>query len=450
MKIKTVLMMVLLTIGYSQGQITQQELQKAIDAAPEGGTVTIPNGSYTWTGQLVINKTVHLLGESKNRVKITNNNTSSNMLDVTASKTGSIEIANLDIDSMQNNVYVFSIRTNPAPDGGGKPILLHDCAFKTGYRYAIEWDTNGGVVWDCVFDGSKSGGVSGISFVARSLPGDWTKVSTLGKLDTGGESNTYIEDCVFEKTIIGCMNLDDNSRVVVRHCTFDNSQIGSHGQETSVAGSRQWELYNNKFVCDKDNPFNLNTFVQLRGGTGVITDNDFDNIPWGKNKIQLCVFNIRRKGQIPCQTTYPAARQVGQGWIGDGGYNYPSVPANGPGYVTDPICIWGNTGEGAKESNFVGLSDYQPDECGNGKTITDFVKLDRDYKLGPKEGYEKIAFPHPLRGGGGGSTSPAPPVEEATPPAVEEATPKPSPTYNKWIERQSDWSRKNPPVPDDE
>jgi hypothetical protein len=44
------------------------------------------------------------------------------------------------------------------------------------------------------------------------------------------------------------INLDDNSRTVVRYNTFNNSAIGSHGQETSPWGVRHYEIYNNDFV----------------------------------------------------------------------------------------------------------------------------------------------------------------------------------------------------------
>lgn len=437
------------------GQITQAEIQAKVNNASDGSTIEIPNGNYTWTGELIINKFIHLKGQSREGVRILNNNTSSNLIDVTESKAGSIELSNLEIDSPQSNIYVFSLRTLPSQ--GAKPILLHDCVFKTGYRYAVNWATNGGVIWDCFFDGTKSNGLSGISFVAPSLPGDWTKPSTLGVLDKDGRANTYVEDCVFDKTTIGCMNFDDNSRVVIRYCTFDNSQIGSHGQETSVAGARQWELYNNQFICNPENAYNINTYFQVRGGTGVITDNDFQNIPWGKTKIQLCVFNIRRRGQVPCQTQYPAARQVGQGWIGEGGHSYPSVPQNGSGYMTDPIAIWNNTGAGARESNFVELADYQPDECGNGMRIADFVKLDRDYMMRAKAGYQKYPYPHPLRSGVNPPPAATPEPSAApsvTPPvlppeSIPEPTPNPNaPTFRQWLDRLSDWIKQHPSIPD--
>lgn len=138
----------------------------------------------------------------------------------------------------------------------------------------------------------------------------------------------------------------------------------------------------------------------VRGGTGVIFNNAMDNISssaWGtKFSLWFTVFNINRLGQTACQVTYPAARQVGQGWIGAGGYSYPSVPADGTGYITDPVYIWGNTGAGTSGANFFGLDQYAPDECGNGQLVGDYIKVNRDYVFAAKPGYTAFPYPHPL------------------------------------------------------
>jgi hypothetical protein len=90
------------------------------------------------------------------------------------------------------------------------------------------------------------------------------------------------------------------------------------------------------------------------------------------------MFNIRRASSyVPHQKTYPAARQIGQG----------------PHRVTDSLYIWNNSGEAG---NTVGLIDYQPDECGNNQTVTDYIKQNRDYFIALRPNYSKFTYRHPL------------------------------------------------------
>jgi hypothetical protein len=241
------------------------------------------------------------------------------------------------------------------------------------------------------------------------------------------------------------MDFDDNSRSVVRHCLFNNSGVSSHGKDTSPVGLRQVEFYDNEFIfslgggCSSDAngyPLNINYWFYVRGGTGVICDNKFPHISscmWGsKPSITLTVYNIRRNGgQIPCQTHYPAARQIGQG----------------PDGVTTPLYIWGNQGTGANE---IALKNYDPDECGNNQQVSDYLHEGRDYFVGTaKAGYTPCAYPHPLRGGQGGG--PPQPTPSPSPTATPSPSPTPPPagtTYRQWLDKEADWIRTHPPTPD--
>ena len=443
---------------------SQSDTQGAINAISSGGTVEIPNGTFNWTGTLNVGKAIKLTGQSAGEVTIICHNARADVVDVSEPPSGILDIGSINWDyTKAADIWPFTIRVvAPNPRGSGR-VLLHDCNFKSNYAYNILWALNGGVIWNCNFDGKGSSGLIGISFVGQGNNADWTKPSTVGMLDTDGKSNTYVEDCSWNNVNTATSNFDDNSRTVFRHCTFDNAAMASHGQETSPYGTRQWEVYDCVFKCDSQNAENLNYYFSIRGGTGVFCDNKLEDIPFGKVKVTLNVFNIRRKGQIPCQTQYPAARQVGQGWRGNGGYGYPSVPADGTGYFTDPIYFWGNSGAGASSSTFIALNEYNPDECGNGMKIADFVKLDRDYIKGERPGYAKYPYPHPLRAGGDVGPTPTPeptatPNPTATPtprptatPEPPQPTPTPKPpvqTFEKWIEDQNNWIRAHPPTPD--
>ncbi len=385
-----------------QSDGSASDTQAAIDAASDGYTVQIPNGTYTWNSEVGIwTKAIHLMAQSPGGVTINDPDTATDMLGINEALGGSVELSGINFSSPDNNVYGFMVHVFHVE--GGKPVLLHDCTFSSGYRYALGWTTNGGVIWNCTFRGHM---LSGISFVWTLAPlSAWNSPSTFGMDEVNGTANTYVEDCTFTDSETGCINNDDNTRVVLRHNTFKDAAVSGHGQETGTWGARAFEVYDNTFIYDSSGttwdgrsyPLGLNYWFMMRGGTGTIANNVCPDIP-GKSGILLTVFSINRATAIlPCQTSYPAARQIGQSWKGAGGYSYPNVPQDGTGYYTDPIYIWGNTGTGSTQPNFVGLDQYTPDDCGNGQKVADYVKLGRDYILGAKPGYTPYTYPHPLR-----------------------------------------------------
>jgi hypothetical protein len=396
--------------GVSRSDGTPGDTQRAINAARPGSIVQIPNGSYTWTSGITINKPIHLAGESVGGVTITNSSNIDGILLITEARNGSIEISGLKLvcgTTTGSNKY-HHMRV--LPGDGGKPVLLHDCYFEANGStivYSIEWCTNGGVIWKCEF-ASGYNYLGGIQF-KHFNDFSWTKPSTMGMADVNGTANTYVEDCKFTGMFIGCTDFDDDSRTVIRHCTIDNCELYSHGQDTSPDGARHWEVYDNTFIYTASGsppgfsqvafPLNLQCWFVIRGGTGVIADNVFPNISTKNLAIQMNVYSINRfSNSIPCQTRYPAPRQLGQTWIGKGGYAYPDGRNDGSGYAADPIYIWGNTGTATESPTFVGLNQYAPDECGHGQKISDYVKEGRDYILNKaKPGYVKFTYPHPLR-----------------------------------------------------
>jgi hypothetical protein len=433
--------------GYSDPTLTadgnQPTVQAAIDAAANGGTVTIPNGQWTWTTKVTISKPLKLQGQSPTGCVILNNITTAYMgaVEVAKSTAGPIEVANLyfvAVGGVSGSPQLFHlIVTDPNP-GQGREVLVHDNTFisrgdGSGVLYSVKWSSNGGVIWRNHF---HTGGawICGLEFYSDES--DWKKVSTFGTLDTTGLNNTYIEDNDFHGGWTACTNFDDNSRVVFRHNTCYDSVVTDHGEETSPYGARQQEIYNNTFHYTASGtappqdgslsyPLNEQNWVFLRGGTALIYNNVMDTIPY-KGYVSLAVFSITRAGQIPPPTyagnghspNWPAARQVGQGWSGaTGSYGYTyydqsgnpysplifNVEAIGSGYILDPIYVWNNTNPQGQDlhalyGDYVGHDPY-PDEVGSGQNIDDYVQLNRDYYHATKPGYTAYAYPHPLRNG---------------------------------------------------
>jgi hypothetical protein len=415
-------------------------LQGAINNAKVGDTIIVPSGSFTWYKAVTCSKFVHIQGAGSSSTKVSIVFFDSDCLQITPSNDGSIEVSGIAFvqgsGGTANYHHLAAVFDKP----GARPVLIHDCAFavNSNAESCLLWATNGGIIWNCRFSSNDIPNDEGIQLkisAASTQRGDyWQSPSTMGSDDTNGVHNTYIEDCTFTDMLTGAVDTDDNSRSVIRHCTFNNSAIGSHGQETSPWGNRHWEVYNNTFIFTAKGstpyggayPVNLNYWHEVRGGTGVIFGNVMPHIrsqDWGdKAGIILTDFNIRRSSNnISCQTHYPSARQPGQTWIGAKGYAYQGALIDGSGYGTDPVYIWGNTDENSVDP---ALLDYNPDDCRNNQTVTNYIRLGRDYVLDAKPGYSPYPYPHPLRTGSNASpgASAAPGVKPAL-----RAAPNPTP-----------------------
>lgn len=376
---------------------SQASVSSAISRAKDGDVVQLPAGNFTWTSGIEIKKTITLTGVA-GATTITNSKGQGTLIAITPQASGSVELKDLKItEGSAGGSGSIHLALYNVP--GSKPPLVHHCTFnaKNFGQRCIEWQNNGGVIYDCEFVSTNKADVSGIGFKNPQPTDSWTSPSSIGKAgDPDGTKNTYLEDCTFKNLFLQALDFDDNSRTVVRHCTFDNSAITSHGQDTSPQGVRQWEVCHNEFLfnvggnCNPDSsgfPLNLNYWFYVRGGTGVIYANVIPAISscyWGnKASISLTVFNIRRKSSyIPCQTSYPAARQFGFGSDSQGRL------------ISEPVYIWGNTGSGATNLN---LNNYDPDECGNNQQVSNYIKVDRDYFMSAKSSYQEYTYPHPAR-----------------------------------------------------
>lgn len=334
---------------------------------------------------------------------------SGDLISVTEHTSGPIEIAGLRFVSGNGDKI---IRINYAPSG--RPCLIHDCYFEQiTSATPIYANTNRGVVWNCSFPCSPfSTFWLAIHRPCDVLTTSWETAPTMGSADTTGENNFYIEDCDFHAYGI-CTDFDSNSRQVVRHCTFNNAGLGSHGADTSSYGQRHTEIYDCEMIFNgysNGQTMNLNWWFFLRGGVLIMTDNVMPLLDSGdysnKSGIDMTVMNLQRnEGPNPCWgagiegVQYPCPRQVGRGFI-DGSAGSDSFTFKGE---LEPCYYWNNTG-----GYTVGISDYGDPACANSDSSASYIIAGRDYYNDgtPKPGYAKYTYPHPLR-----------PATPATPPA---------------------------------
>ena len=381
---------VLLSLGMHAGAATitaascsATDVGAAINAASNGDTVVIPNGSCTWTSGITMSKQITLRGASVDGVTISHGAGSGTLLTVNIGSSARTRISNLRF--MPGNGTGVYIQVN----GAGLTPVMQDVYFNIPHfqlQHAVRWFVKGGVISRATFEStdytsSVYGSESGCLQVKGG--GSWLAPSTLGILDSDGTNNLYIEDSVF-KYVGQCPDVDDMGRVVVRRSQFIGSSGLTHGT-TSSDGGRQVELYDNTFTYPNTSR-NLNRYFWWRAGTAVITRNSVQSISGqmygSKPSWTFVVENARRSGPPGCCTSYPCWHQPGAG-------------ANGSSQISDPVYFWDNTGTGA---TYVGTNEGEPANCGTTYSTTDFFKQNRDYFVnsGAKPGYASYPYPHPL------------------------------------------------------
>jgi hypothetical protein len=355
------------------------DVKAAINAAAHGDKVTVPAGSCSWSG-LSVAKAVHLEGAGAGKTKITlaGNNT------ITKQAAGVVRLSGFGFSKSGGGNGSKGFTVSGAWKGA-EPVVIEKNAFEINQSGLLALRVAGGVIiagntfkggWDDSFVQPKDDQDAGKS---------WSSADTLGSKDTTGKLNHYVEDNTFHGGTNQGIDADDSTRVVYRHNTLTYSSFNTHGWATSPVGVRHFEVYENKFLHPGGTTAiaNQNWAIWIRGGTGVIYNNHFDDIAgsyWGqKDELKLTIRGAEdARPQGSCASTkYPVPRQIGQSH-------------DGKGYFTDPLYIWGNTGAVAVNAAWNWGNPCQ-------LTFSDFFKWGRDAVKAKKPGYGPYTYPHPLR-----------------------------------------------------
>ena len=396
------------------------DVQAAINGARDGDTVVVPTGSCAWTTTVVMKKAVKLTASGP--VRITNNmGGGADMLQLTESPNGRAELAGFTFEQGKGtNSYHLRVKFAT----GGKAVLVHDNTFSYSApdgapRFFIRWETNRGVFWNNMVTAAFP--IMDNAVQTDPFGNSWQTASTMGTADTTGENNIYFEHNTFRNFIIQAFDISAGSRNVIRYNTIINSAIGSHGKETGPLGHRHTEVYNNTFMIDNPNDGYcpgigyLQNWINLRGGTLVVTKNTMPDVParcggayGARPAITLVSQNLHRRynNQTPASgiianpcwgADSPPALAPNQVWpvpqqIGQSNDGTRTPDSYGSTSFTDPVYVWNNTG-----SPTVRPENWPGNECGaNAKDVSGFIQLNRDYVLGAKPGYTPYPYPHPL------------------------------------------------------
>jgi len=360
------------------------DVQAAVTAAVDGDTVLIPNGSAGWSGGISTTKQIRIRaqnytptanGTMTRNVTITNNAGTTPLFTFTSGNTHNVGIGGIRFnDGTGTGNYV---RFNGS---GSKVPLIYDCAFQmpkeggnnpTNAKIAML--CQGGVFWNCYFDGLGDPNQVLMDAIFISQTRAWQTASTMGLLDTNGQVNLYMENCT-AKDCDSLLDIDRAGRAVIRNSVFDGTWSLTHGFTSGLyQGGRHVEIYDNVFRCTTFSR-NLGRYFWLRAGTALVTDNDF----------------ARATDTQSYNGGHQDALQIGDN-TAPSGTDSPMQPGwghNGTTDVRDPIYVWGNTGAMGSEVSF-------NNDAGNWSGVTSSLELVVDQ--GAKPGWTKYPYPHPAR-----------------------------------------------------
>lgn len=363
--------------AYPAASCSTSDVQTAINKTVAGDTVTVPAGTCAWTSLTISGIQLIGAGKSTSGTVITGGT-------VTMTKHAT-QITRLSGFRFTGSDVHASVGGSPSSRAY---VIDNNYLYSGGSGNIVTLTVNGGVLHhnDFYMDPSSAGGPDVFSIQTGE---DWSQATTFGNTDTqgpmGGERNIYFEDNTFTNILETSPDGDQGTRLVIRHNQYTDSSIVFHSggpiNDSSTDGTRQFEIYNNTFSRVTCND-NMNKWIWVRGGSGVIANNAMDNVNTscfgGKNQIRL---------GVGCNGgSYPEEHQIGQ-------TTAPSTQDP----PTQPMLIFGNTGAATSDPNFIAVNSNDTGggtfQCSSPST---YVQSGRDYMTSNTWSWTPFTYPHPL------------------------------------------------------
>lgn len=420
------------------------DVQSAYNAAVDGDRVLIPAGACTWNQTLTVAKGVQIIGAGNGS---------------TAADT-QITGARFSITTPSGKaVRVSSFRTSGTAgfniSGATKAFRIDNVYFQ-----GVAGFSNDRVIWiQCasndycagLIDHNTFDTINGsINIHVREDAGNGNN-SWNRPLGLGGPDAIYIEDNLFTRPAntyeiegAASTDCDGGGRLVFRYNTLRNAWFMMHDAiVVGLMGCRKWEVYENHWVSTAQEIAQSGQFAQLeiRGGTGVVFNNVFDNstlsdadiyysnyraggqtsgTPWQStcqnSGTQRACFGTPNQDPIACTSDSQCGGVVGSCALTDG-TGGPGLPAKYPcrGQIgTDsgnpqnirPALFWNNR---------IGTSTQVRPQPG-GNNSAQYLVEGRDFCVGPTTSssddatkptscggkpviYTPYVYPHPLTAG---------------------------------------------------
>ncbi len=327
----------------------RNDIQAAIDAAPENGMVIIPEGVFNINGpQIRVNKNLTIAGSGNNDTVLRGRSGLDWIFNVVTE--GFFRLTNIVLDGQQGNGGVH-LRSNDL-------VMRIDNSRLTNFRNRAVL-THGKVVG--VIDNNEFVENGRTDIVVYGDNDDsWDRPLSLGSGDA-----VYVEDNLFrahQAPNLHAIASNRGAKYVFRHNTIDvgdqnSNPIDAHGNFYYGRGSRSYEIYGNKI---KSGHSYMGMFI--RGGTGVIFDNEFE----GSFTHPIVLENYRSFN-----------RERGR---------FASYPA--PDQISD-LHIWNNSVNG----------NSAPEPFIHDRGVSrQHIQKNRDFFLSPQRDYQPYIYPHPLAG----------------------------------------------------
>ena len=287
---------------------SESDVASAIALAANGDTVVIPSCplGVTWTSALSITKGITLIGQGAGNTVITDSTTKGDsncqgvtpLIRVNLSSNVFVRISGLTINGLPAVNNCGESAQHISISGSTHQFRVDHITFNLGVTGVNPVDDSWGVIDHNTFNDAAD------KFPVLVQHNSWQGVGNFGdnswaQPDTLGQARAvFIEDNTFNypSTIFptGCFDTEAGGRLVFRYntgCPF----VGMHGLESSgrLRSGRQYEIYNNTFTAQVNSLQNMYTGVFLRGGTGMIFNNSFNDIPGSPYLTLVQVNNYR-------------------------------------------------------------------------------------------------------------------------------------------------------------
>ncbi len=406
---------------------SQADVSSAVSAAADGDTVFVPAGSCTWTSAVSFSKALTIQGAGESMTKI-----AGGRFDVSVPSGKSWRITAMEVSGAS------FVNINGASKNFRVDHITIDSS--TGYaQNRVFWIQPSGTDYVAgVIDHVTFNNPNAIQIHYRGGTSDGGNSSWMRPLGLGGPDAVYVEDSTFNNathSVSGPVtDCEGGGRIVFRYNTVYNSYIEMHDAIIGgFRGCRKWEIYNNTFHMTYAS--GQCTYIHLRSGTGVISNNVFDERPDCDDGIQMNLYRTYQTGGDPwnnlCSnasgqallntiTTYPSNCSSGTGCANKDGSSaspngYPcrdqiGVDGNDP-QTSQPALFWNNSVAGSKtitplinsgSGYYAGGRDFcNTDTVGGSHTMPASCN-------GVTTSYSPYPYPHPL-------TASSPPAVSKTP-----------------------------------